>query len=56
LIIEDGTDRFSRNVGKKLLLYCVISQKSADNINVAAKSRNDPVLPLLTSEIDGTRQ
>jgi hypothetical protein len=30
LTLEDGTDTFSRNVGKELQLLAVITQKSAD--------------------------
>jgi hypothetical protein len=37
LTLEDGTDRLSRNVGKRLR-RCVINQKSADLITIAAEA------------------
>jgi hypothetical protein len=55
---EYGTDRKSRNVGKELPLYlrCVISQKSADPIYIAAEAWNHAgiVILLITLHIEGT--
>ena len=34
LTLEDGTDRFSRNVGNSAHLRCITSQKSEDLVQV----------------------